>query len=295
MIMRLLIPLSLFILSSSPTALACPDVDGLLDLNCDGIVKVTCFGDSITFGRADEEGLGYPGRLGEIFPNIEIVNAGVPGEDTYRGNERAADVFEDNSDSDFFITLQGINDYFRTGRNAFLTRNNLFSIVDRGEDQGGISLLSTLTEIRRDFQKGWVNSVNSAIRSETTIDFFSLGDEIISGDQIHPDGDGYQEMAELVAEILLEETAAERPIDTDVDGIYDFAEVKFGSNPNVADSDGDGILDGVEVFQFGSSPISLDSDADGRTDAFEVSIGANPADARPTPPVVQAVEVLPPE
>ncbi len=35
-------------------AMACPDVEGLVDVNCDGEMKIMAFGDSITAGYTEE-------------------------------------------------------------------------------------------------------------------------------------------------------------------------------------------------------------------------------------------------
>lgn len=49
--------------------------------------------------------------------------------------------------------------------------------------------------------------------------------------------------------------------------------VGYGSNPLVADTDNDGISDGVEVNTYGSNPRLTDTDADGLADAQEASLG----------------------
>ena len=80
--------------------------------------------------------------------------------------------------------------------------------------------------------------------------------------------------------------------DTDSDGILDAYETgtgiyvslsNTGSNPTVADTDGDGLNDGDEVKQYGSNPNIKDSDGDGFEDGFEVYTGYNPASATSTP------------
>lgn len=50
--------------------------------------------------------------------------------------------------------------------------------------------------------------------------------------------------------------------DADDDHLCDAEERILRTNPNVADTDGDGLNDDVEVFQFASSPINVDSDGD---------------------------------
>jgi hypothetical protein len=59
--------------------------------------------------------------------------------------------------------------------------------------------------------------------------------------------------------------------DADRDGLSDATEALLGTNPNVRDSDGDGLLDGWEVLGHGSDPLSVDSDGDGATDGCEVA------------------------
>lgn len=288
----LFLALSLFLVLPFGSALACPDIDGLADINCDGKVQIACFGDSITFGRADELGIGYPGRLLNLYPNTVILNLGVPGEKTPAGKRRATQQFATFSDSDYVIVLEGVNDYFIEGRSATLTKDNVLKIVQAAQSIGAVTLLGNLTAIRRSEQKGWVSAVNNRLEPHRQIDFFSLGEGIISGDLLHPNGLGYDRMALLVSVVLNNASAANRPLDVDMDGIYDFAEVRFGTSTLSADTDLDGLLDGAEVFTHGSSPLLLDSDGDGFSDPQEVAIGANPADPRPSPPTISTLEAV---
>lgn len=80
--------------------------------------------------------------------------------------------------------------------------------------------------------------------------------------------------------------------DVDKDGIPDRDESGDGSlvslfatgtRPDSADSDGDGLLDGAEVYEQQSNPNSADSDGDGFNDGFEVSAGYSPNDAASKP------------
>ena len=64
--------------------------------------------------------------------------------------------------------------------------------------------------------------------------------------------------------------------DTDQDGIADDEEVLVtGTDPDQADSDGDGILDGVEVGH-NMNPLDPDMDKDGVSDGQEVDQGTDP-------------------
>ena len=65
-------------------------------------------------------------------------------------------------------------------------------------------------------------------------------------------------------------TIAQLTGDDDNDGLSGEQEVASGSDPFNADSDGDGLADGVEVLTYGTDPTLLDSDLDGLTDAAEI-------------------------
>ncbi|MDX8377006.1 MAG: Ig-like domain-containing protein, partial [Mariprofundales bacterium] len=64
--------------------------------------------------------------------------------------------------------------------------------------------------------------------------------------------------------------------DSDADGLTDAAEFAAGTNPFVADTDGDGLLDGVEVNTYGTNPLLADTDGDGVSDNQELNLGTNP-------------------
>lgn len=64
--------------------------------------------------------------------------------------------------------------------------------------------------------------------------------------------------------------------DTDADGLSDFDEINdFDTDPLLADTDGDGLSDGAELAA-GSSPLLADTDGDGLPDILEVALGTSP-------------------
>jgi len=289
--------LSLALLATvTSNAAACPDIDGLVDVNCDRLLTIVCFGDSITFGRSDlPVEIGYPGRLNIFFPSAIVYNLGVPGEKSSAGLSRVGRQLSEIPNIDYFIALEGTNDFFLEQWSASNTRNNLLGILQRGQNSGAISILASLTDIRRADQKPWIRSVNSLIANFILVDFFSLGDGIISPDNIHPGPWGYFAMASLLSDTLPTISESIRPADSDSDGVYDFAESFFGTDVFNADSDGDTLSDGRELFEFGSNPLALDSDGDGFSDAQEVNeIGSNPASPRPGAPSIRSIEAVAP-
>lgn len=66
--------------------------------------------------------------------------------------------------------------------------------------------------------------------------------------------------------------------DTDNDGLNDRQEMAMTSDINSPDSDGDGLLDGYEVFTLKTSPINPDTDGDSVWDNIEQTAGTDPLD-----------------
>lgn len=84
---------------------------------------------------------------------------------------------------------------------------------------------------------------------------------------------------------LQEFTLGTHPLvaDTDGDGLLDGAEVAAGkSSPVQKDTDGDGLDDGQEVNSHQTDPSTVDTDGDGFGDAEEIAVGFNPLDGQDT-------------
>lgn len=66
-------------------------------------------------------------------------------------------------------------------------------------------------------------------------------------------------------------TSEALPVGADMDGdeLNSAMERGYGADPKNPDTDGDGILDGLEVFRLGSHPTKRDSDGDGIVDGKE--------------------------
>ncbi len=86
-------------------------------------------------------------------------------------------------------------------------------------------------------------------------------------------------------------TEDEAPVDTDGDGLPDYLEEAFGTDPENPDTDGDGLSDYTECIEIISDPLNPDSDdngipdgeedadADGLTNIREVELGTDLSDA----------------
>lgn len=66
--------------------------------------------------------------------------------------------------------------------------------------------------------------------------------------------------------------------DSDGDSLGDYLENVIGTDPNNADTDGDGLSDGQEINTHRSDPLGADADFDGIPDGWEVAHGLNPLD-----------------
>ncbi len=71
----------------------------------------------------------------------------------------------------------------------------------------------------------------------------------------------------------------ETALDSDSDSVSDADELRFGTDPNLLDSDGDGLDDRFELLQFESSALSADTDGDGVNDYSEFVAGTSSTNA----------------
>ncbi len=110
------------------------------------------------------------------------------------------------------------------------------------------------------------------------------GDGILNFRDLDVDGDGATDFDEGEGDLdedgtpnWLDPDDADGPsADADEDGLSNGEEAELGTNAYLADSDGDGLDDGVEVLDLGTDPLSVDTDGDGMEDGTEVEVGADP-------------------
>jgi subtilisin family serine protease len=109
------------------------------------------------------------------------------------------------------------------------------------------------------------------------------GDALINSEDIN-----------ALANAILGRSALRVPVDTDGDGIPDVLEALLNLDANELDSNGNGIPDGQEDFdydglsnalelRFGTDPLRNDTDGDGWLDEAELTTGSNPFDAASRP------------
>jgi hypothetical protein len=61
-------------------------------------------------------------------------------------------------------------------------------------------------------------------------------------------------------------------VDSDKDGLSDGMEPQYGTDPQKADTDGDGLGDYAEIFQYNTDPTRADTDGDGLRDGDELLV-----------------------
>ena len=71
--------------------------------------------------------------------------------------------------------------------------------------------------------------------------------------------------------------------DSDIDGLTGIEEILLGSDPDVDDTDGDGLTDGEEVNTHLTDPLDADTDDDGINDGSEIDLGTDPDDDQDVP------------
>ncbi|MCB0333263.1 MAG: SGNH/GDSL hydrolase family protein, partial [Bdellovibrionales bacterium] len=271
----------LFVLALPIRLFACPLIDGIVDFNCDGKIRIAFTGDSIVKGVGDEKGLGYPGRLSKKISTLTFENIGVAGitarllrrlflKNLPKGNVTT----QKSTDLDYMLIEVGTNSYW-DDEPASLTVRDIKRLKKTLEEKlaemftvAPLVIVSTLPPVRRDYQQPFIDSVNSlllkkkkSLRVKVRLDKLPL--DIISDDNLHPDGKGYARITKLLKKKIYHafpKTAATLRSDEDGDNLYDELELaKFGTDPTLADTDGDTISDGDEVFIFSTDPLSAES------------------------------------
>ena len=185
------------------------------------------FGDSITKGIGDEEGLGYTPRLEALLQgaglNAVVENHGVGGEDTVQGLARLPGVLnEDALSGDVLILMEGTNDISR-GIPVETTRFNLNQMAERAENRG-LSVIHATTIPRLPdarFDAGDITNtwLNQNIRDmagrrgrkladpfevfSTTPDLYTRYYDDAADDPVgHPNAAGYGVMAQIFFDVI---------------------------------------------------------------------------------------------
>ncbi|MFA6888769.1 MAG: thrombospondin type 3 repeat-containing protein, partial [Candidatus Woesearchaeota archaeon] len=87
---------------------------------------------------------------------------------------------------------------------------------------------------------------------------------------------GYDDKADADSDNIPDACDTTDDRDSDNDELTNAQESVYGTNPALADTDGDGLTDGKEVLTYLTNPLDSDSDNGGVLDGQEITNGTNP-------------------
>ena len=166
---------------------------------------ILAFGDSLTAGTGAKRDQAYPTQLDAMLSQ-KVVNAGVPGETTAGGLQRLPGVLAQHSPALVVLCLGG-NDMLRK-LDRGQAKANLASMIRMIRDRGaqvvllgvpepGLLLLSApafYAELAEEFGLPYDGETLPNI----------LADRSLKSDPIHPNAEGYRELAGAVRTLLAE-------------------------------------------------------------------------------------------
>lgn len=160
---------------------------------------IVAFGDSLTAGYGADSGEDFPSRL-TIILHTTVLNAGVSGDTTEAALARLdADVLQ--KDPRIVIVGLGGNDYLR-GVPITSTEANLRTIIRRIQGAGAMVVLlgfkfPSLSVNYEDMYERVAGDQGCLLVSGVLRGI--LTDPSLKSDEVHPNGKGYQLMAERIA------------------------------------------------------------------------------------------------
>ena len=161
---------------------------------------------------------------------------------------------------------------------------NPYFYVGGGVMNFSVDTKPSITSPREAEEDGWVAIIPAGIGAEFALSErvwldFALGGAMSSTYDL----DSYRSTEEEAfdsyfnASLGLTFVGENCKVDKDMDGLGKCDEVKIGTDPLVADTDGDGLNDGEEFLTYKTDPLNPDTDGDGLTDGIEVkSTKTNP-------------------
>lgn len=179
---------------------ACSDAPTLPKLQADAVILA--YGDSLTYGTGADRSESYPAMLATLTGR-KVINAGVPGEVSQRGLERLPGLLKQHQ-PDLLILCHGGNDLLKknsldqTAENirkmVQLAQQQKIPVILLGVPQPGLFLKSA--DLYRD--------VADATGVPLIEDLLAriLGDASLKSDPIHPNREGYLQIAEHITAFM---------------------------------------------------------------------------------------------
>jgi lysophospholipase L1-like esterase len=164
---------------------------------------VLAFGDSLTFGSGARAEAGYPAVLETLIAR-RVVRAGVPGEITAQGLARLPGALE-AANPDLLILIHGGNDLLQR-RAREDTRANLRAMVQLARARGvavvliGVPNLGLILGRSAGLYDELAEELELPYDGETLPAI--LKQPSLKSDAIHPNAQGYRNLAKAVADLL---------------------------------------------------------------------------------------------
>lgn len=165
---------------------------------------IVAFGDSLTYGTGADKAQSYPAQL-EKLSGLEVINAGVPGEVSSQGLARLPEVLEQHQ-PELVILCHGGNDLLRK-RNEVRLGQNLARMVEMIQQSGAEVVLIGVPQPRLTLS---VPAIYQQVAQQYNIPYNQssirdiLKNNQLKSDPIHPNEQGYAQLATAINQLLLE-------------------------------------------------------------------------------------------
>jgi len=163
---------------------------------------IVAFGDSLTHGTGANNDESYPAVLSGLL-NREVINAGIPGEDTTDGLKRLPSVLEQHKPT-LVILCHGGNDMLQR-QNTQNTIKNINAMIDIIQDYDadviliGVpkpALILKTAKFYKEIAKQQKIPYQGKIIAEV------LSTPPLKSDHAHPNEDGYKQVAEAISTLI---------------------------------------------------------------------------------------------
>ncbi|WP_051302986.1 arylesterase [Psychromonas aquimarina] len=184
---------------------SCSDSSNMQQLNPDQ--PILAFGDSLTFGYGAPQNKSYPAQLSRLI-DIPVINAGINGELSKNGLARLEQLLELH-DPQLLLLCHGANDMLRKSDLALMA-DNLRAMISMAQDRDiQVVLIAVpnttllLTPLKQYQQVA--DEMGIIVENDLLADVLSRPG--LHSDLIHPNAAGYQQMAEVIAQLLADKGA----------------------------------------------------------------------------------------
>lgn len=165
---------------------------------------ILAFGDSLTHGTGAGRGQSYPEVLA-VLTGREVVDSGIPGEESDAGLERLPAVLEEVQPA-LVILGHGGNDMLRK-RAPARTEDNLRRMVELAREQGAQVVLLGIPKPgiflgTHPMYPRLAESLGIPLEADALADI--LAEPSLKSDAIHPNGEGYQRLADALHRLLVD-------------------------------------------------------------------------------------------